>query len=505
MEPKSWGMPDLGRDPELSNAMFDLAPVSLWLEDYSGVRALFARWHAEGVRDVREHLKADSARVAECAAAIRLLRVNRRTLQLYRAADAAELQANLHRVLRDDMYGQHVEELGQLWDGRGGFAGRGVNYALSGERLEIEIEATVLPGHELDWSRVLVAIEDMTARNRYERALRASERHAKALFEHSPVSLWLEDFSTIRQLLEEVRGQGITDFRTFIDVHPEFVDRCMQEIRVIDVNRQTLAMFRAPDKPTLLARLNDVFRAEMRPHFAEQLVDLWEGRLFQQREVLNHTLDGEKVHVYLQLSVLPGHEARWEQVLVSLTDISARKKAEAYLEYLGKHDVLTGLRNRTFFNEELSRLERRGPWPVSVVAIDLNGLKSTNDQYGHAAGDALLRRTGEVLAKAVERPCTASRIGGDEFALLLPATDEHGAQQLMEQLRELLALNNQFHGGEAMSLSMGSATAPHGERLEIAVQRADEQMYRDKRAYYARRAHDRRGESRLGGFADDTP
>ncbi|REM27004.1 GGDEF domain-containing protein, partial [Mycobacterium tuberculosis] len=77
-------------------------------------------------------------------------------------------------------------------------------------------------------------------------------------------------------------------------------------------------------------------------------------------------------------------------------DITARKKAEAYLEYLGKHDVLTQLCNRTYYTEELNRLARKGPWPVSIVAIDLNGLKQVNDQEGHAAGDSLLRRMGEV-------------------------------------------------------------------------------------------------------------
>src|SRR5881409_3458194 len=128
------------------------------------------------------------------------------------------------------MFEQLVEELNALWS----------------KRLAILLNATVLPGHEHDWSRVLLAIEDVTERSRAERALRASEQYAKGLFEHSPVSLWVEDFSTIKQLIDEVRAQGIDDFRTFIDVHPEFITRCMQEIRVIDVNRQTLTMFRAP-------------------------------------------------------------------------------------------------------------------------------------------------------------------------------------------------------------------------------------------------------------------
>ena len=473
--------------------MFELAPVSLWLEDYSALKSLFERWRAEGVHDLRAHLRGDRARIAECSRCLQVLRVNRRTLQLYGAQSQDELVANLHEVFRDDMFEQLVEELNALWSGRLGFSSQTVNYSLSGKRLAILLNATVLPGHEHDWSRVLLAIEDVTERSRAERALRASEQYAKGLFEHSPVSLWVEDFSTIKQLIDEVRAQGIDDFRTFIDVHPEFVTRCMQEIRVIDVNRQTLTMFRAPDKSTLLGALDRVFRDDMRAHFAEQLVDLWHGKLFQQREVLNYALDGEPVHVYLQFSVLPGCEQRWEQVLVSLTDITARKKAEAYLEYLGKHDVLTGLRNRAFFVDELNRLERKGPWPVTVVVVDLNGLKTANDEGGHAAGDALLRRIGQVLDKLAEKPMTASRIGGDEFAVLLPGSDERRGEQAVEQLHELLALNNQFHGGEPLSLAIGLATARDGERLELSIHRADAQMYAAKREHYKQRQHDRRG------------
>ncbi|MFZ2297239.1 MAG: histidine kinase [Burkholderiales bacterium RIFCSPLOWO2_12_FULL_64_99] len=477
---------------DLYAEMFDLAPVSLWLEDFSAVKAQFDQWRQEGVTDLRHFLREQPARVANCSRLIQVLRVNQRTLSLFGARNQDELVAALDQVFRDDMFAQHIEELGQLWDGQLRFESDTVNYTLQGTRLDIALKATVLPGHEGSWARVLLALEDTTERRRAERALRQSERYAKGLFEHSPVSLWVEDFSGIQRLLAEVRTQGVEDFRTFLDVHPEFVVRCMQEIRVIDINQQTLDMFRAPDKDTLLSKLECVFRDDMRPHFAEQLLDLWHGRLFQQREVLNYDLHGDKVHVYLQLSVLPGHEAEWDQVLVSLTDISARKKAEAYLEYLGQHDALTGLRNRAFFSDELNRLERRGPWPISVIVIDVNNLKLTNDENGHAGGDAQLRRLGEVLRKAVERPATASRIGGDEFALLLPATDARGAEHLIDQLHELIAVNNQFHGGIPLSVSIGRATSQDGERLEQLVHRADQEMYNAKRRHYARQDRDRR-------------
>ena len=472
--------------------MFELAPVSLWLEDYSAMRTLFEDWRREGVSDLRSFLREEPGRVAACSRSIKVLKVNRRTLELFGAESLAQLVEHLPRVFRDDMFEQHVEELVALWEGKPRFSSQTVNYTLGGKRLDILLNATLLPGHEATWNRVLLSIEDITERSRAQQRLQHSELYARGLFEHSPVSLWVEDFSAVKFLLDGVRSQGITDFRTFIDVHPEFVDRCMQEIRVIDVNQQTLLMFAAPDKSELLRRLHDVFRDDMRTHFSEQLVDLWEGKLFQQRETINYALDGQAVNVYMQFSVLPGQEASWGLVLVSLTDITARKKAEAYLEFLGKHDVLTKLRNRSFFADELNRLERKGPWPVAVIVADLNGLKHANDSEGHSAGDGLLRRAGEVLMKAAEKRDCAARIGGDEFALLLPGTDERGADQMMERIQKLVDVNNQFYPGAPLSFSLGLAICHAGDRIEAAVHEADARMYESKKEYYVAYERDRR-------------
>ncbi len=479
--------------PDGSDAeMFDLAPVSLWLEDFSGVRQLFEDWRAAGVTDLASHFQADRSRIKACSERIRVLKVNTRTLSLFEAADLADLVANLGKVFRDEMLERHVEELTALWNGRTDFFSHSVNYSLSGRRIDIQMTGRMLPGFEQSWERVLIAIEDVTERETARREQAASAGYARGLFEHSPVSLWVEDFSSIKQLLDEVRERGIEDFRVFTDVHPEFVQRCMSEIRVLDVNQQTLDLFRAPDKATLLNRLGEVFRDNMEGPFREQLIDLWHGKLFQHREVVNYALNGNEVHVLLQFSVLPGHEEDWSLVQVALTDITARKKAETYLEFLGKHDALTKLYNRSFYVDELNRLERKGLSPVTIIVADLNGLKTANDQWGHAVGDALLRRAGEVLNKAVEKPSYAARIGGDEFVLLLPAVDAQGGEQIMEEVLRLADLNNQFYPGVPLSFAMGAATSSYGVRLEEVVRRADLAMYEAKRNFYADLSRDRR-------------
>ncbi len=246
-----------------------------------------------------------------------------------------------------------------------------------------------------------------------------------------------------------------------------------------------------------MSRLGEMFRDEMQAPFREQLIDLWNGKLFQIREVVNYRLDGEMLNLLLQFSVLPGHENDWELVQVALTDITARKKAEAYLEYLGTHDVLTQLRNRTYYTDELARLQRRRQFPVTVLILDVNGLKTVNDELGHAAGDALLRRTGEVLAKAVDKPCSVARIGGDEFAVLMPGLDAQAGEKLQAEIENLVVLNNQFYAPVTLEISIGAATTEPGELLESIVKRADQRLLEAKRQYYAEPGNSRRKSSRI--------
>lgn len=474
--------------------LFDAAPISLWLEDYSELKQLFETWRADGVEDLQAHLRADQARVAECTRCFRVLQVNQQTLQQFGAETQQELIDGLDRVFRNDMQQGTVRELQMLWDGVLDFSNQSVNYTLSGQRLDILIHVRVLPGHESRWDRVMVSLQDITAPARDLQQLRFSERYARSLFELSPVSLWVEDFAGVKELMDSVRASGIQDFRTFLDVHPDFVGRCMGKIRVLDVNQHTLAMFAARDKAELMSRQDDVFRDEMRASFAEQLVDLWNGKFHQVREVINYALDGELINIHMQFAIMPGHEAGWDRVLVSLVDITARRKAEAYLEYLGTHDSLTRLRNRAYYNEELNRMTRRGVWPLSIVAMDLNGLKQVNDSQGHAAGDALLRRVGEVLTKAGEELpgiCMA-RTGGDEFVALIPGADERAAQHLMSRIENIMELNNQFYPGQKLSLSMGYATCKAPAEVEAAIHRADQLMFRNKKDFYAESGLDRR-------------
>lgn len=473
--------------PTLDSSIFDLAPIPMWLEDYSGIKIQFDEWRDQGIQDLRTFLREDLERVRQCAHKIKLIRVNQKTLQLFEAASFEQLCDDLAVIFQQDMLDSHLNELVDLWEGKTLFSSMAVNYTLSGRRLDIQLHGTILPGYEDSFARVLVTTEDVTQVHHARRLEEKNRRLAESRFHYSPASLWVEDFSRVKFRLDQLRQLGIDDFRTFIDVHPEFVNQCVEDILILDVNQATLDLFQAPDKATLLKNTHKIFAKEMLSTFREQLIELWKGNIHHQREAINYALDGSIRNVLLQFTVFPGYEHNWGIVQVALTDITARKKAENYLEYLGKHDVLTKLHNRSFYSEEIHRLERSMVRPISCIFLDMNGLKAINDYHGHDAGDDVLRRVGQILTQSIQQtPYTASRIGGDEFVILMHGADETAVSVMLQTIDALLTLDNQFYSSQPISISMGYATTREHETMESMLKRADAEMYTKKKMHHDR-------------------
>jgi diguanylate cyclase (GGDEF)-like protein len=167
--------------------------------------------------------------------------------------------------------------------------------------------------------------------------------------------------------------------------------------------------------------------------------------------------------------------------LILLRDITVRKLMEEKLRQLSLHDSLTGLYNRVFFDEELARLERRRRFPVSLVLADVDNLKSVNDQQGHAAGDEVLRQTAFVLTNAFRAEDVITRIGGDEFVVILPNTDAEAAAAALDRVRQVLQENNAAHPATQVNISFGASTAEVNTPLSETLKDADADMYRQKR------------------------
>ncbi|MEI7848954.1 MAG: PAS domain S-box protein [Chloroflexota bacterium] len=173
------------------------------------------------------------------------------------------------------------------------------------------------------------------------------------------------------------------------------------------------------------------------------------------------------------------HNGKIIGVIGTANDITERKSAEDQLRYQGTHDALTGIYNRTFFEAELERLEHSRVFPISIILADVDKLKVVNDTYGHAAGDTLLKLTANMFSSIFREGDILARIGGDEFAILLPDTNSATAEDMVTRTQESMRKQNSEHLDLPIQVSLGTATTEIAN-LKDTFSLADQRMYADK-------------------------
>ncbi len=162
-------------------------------------------------------------------------------------------------------------------------------------------------------------------------------------------------------------------------------------------------------------------------------------------------------------------------------DITERKKFEEKLKYLSFHDQMTGIYNRLYFENELNRLDRSREYPIAIICMDIDGLKLINDSMGHRKGDEILKACAQVIKKPLRSSDILARIGGDEFAAILPHTSEVDAEGIIRRIRNEIENHNRANPEQVLSISLGIAVASkNGDSLDEVFKKADNLMYRDK-------------------------
>lgn len=166
-------------------------------------------------------------------------------------------------------------------------------------------------------------------------------------------------------------------------------------------------------------------------------------------------------------------------------DVTEQRQAQERINFLARHDLLTGLPNRGVLREEIERAlvgNRRGE-PMALLCLDLDRFKPVNDTYGHAAGDALLKQVAQRLRECVREADVVARVGGDEFAVVQRGgVQPAGSSRLAQRIIEVLCRPFELEGHVVhIGTSVGIALAPHdGEDPETLQRNADLALYRAK-------------------------
>ena len=172
-------------------------------------------------------------------------------------------------------------------------------------------------------------------------------------------------------------------------------------------------------------------------------------------------------------------EGNPEKIRGIMRDITERKEKEKELKYKTFHDELTGLYNRKFLAEEVKRFDTDKHLPISIIMVDINGLKIINNTYGHEKGDRILKKAAEILERIIREKDLLVRYGGDEFVILMPRTSNETAHDIYEKIEQKSQETSEDEFPVTMGLGIATKTESE-EKLKDILKQADENMLQHK-------------------------
>ncbi len=326
-----------------------------------------------------------------------------------------------------------------------------------GRLVEVEFVSNV---YQIDHGNVIQCnIRDITSRKRAEREVKHSREFSDSIV------------NTIREPLLVLNGG----------------------LKVLSANRSFYKTFKVKPEETDGKIVFDLGNRQWDiPRLRELLEEsLHKSGAFDDFEVEHEfPLIGRRT-MLLNARKLRGESSAADMILLAIEDITERRKMEKALreskerfEYKSFHDALTGLYNRSYFSEQLARLGKdlARSAPVSIILIDIDGLKIVNDTLGHQAGDDLLLSAAKIISESFREVDVVARIGGDEFCIILPGVDNKAALAKKNGISKAIRTYNRGNPPIVLSMSVGVATSEGvpEESIYDIYQRADENMYEYK-------------------------
>jgi diguanylate cyclase (GGDEF)-like protein/PAS domain S-box-containing protein len=302
----------------------------------------------------------------------------------------------------------------------------------------------------------------------------------------------------IRDITERRRAESAAkEAREFaesiVNAIPEPLLVLSADLTVISANRSFYKVFQAAPEETVG---QSIYQLGNRQWDIPELREMLSGLLgtseaFDDFEVECVFPAGGRRSVLLNARTIYREADKTETILLAIEDITERKRMQEALqeskerfEYKSFHDGLTGLYNRNYFSEQMAHVGKdlTRSAPVSIISIDIDGLKIINDTLGHKVGDDLLISAAKIISACFREVDVIARVGGDEFCAILPGVDHAAAVAKKTRISKQVAAYNRSDPSVPMNMSVGVATSRgvEGETIYDIYQRADENMYQYK-------------------------
>ena len=311
--------------------LFENSPTALCEIDFSAVKRRIDDLRRGGVKDFASHFRRSPQTVRECVALMRHVNVNQAMLKLYRVKDLDELNEARERIFIDDTRQAFARLLCDIAAGETSYTGEAMVGRGGGQEIHVSVRWSAVPNEADDLSQCILSFVDITQLKQAEQAMRTSEQRFRSLFEDSPTALFEIDFSALKQRIDDLRSDGVTDLRHHLRKHPPLVEECIALTRFTNVNLAALKLYQMRDLKTLQHRLGDIFTAESRGAFADLMCDIADGHNTFSCETVAKRLDGQKVHLSLHWSVAPYYAGDVTRSIMSLVDITQLKETESKL------------------------------------------------------------------------------------------------------------------------------------------------------------------------------
>ena len=341
-------------------------------------------------------------------------------------------------------------------------------------------------------SGIIAFIEDVTELKLAEETIKASEKKYRLLFESAPVAMIERDAGELKQHLEQLRTEGISDLHRYFNQNPQEVARCMGLIKTVDCNTAFLDLMEAQTRDEFDSGFRPSDNAEEFMRMAREIILMVaDGNFSDEREATFMTLKGTQKSILGKSLPLSGHEDTLSRILIAMVDITKRKQAEEALRASEQRfreqamrDNLTGLFNRRYLYQSLTDLivhAKANGSVVSVIFMDLDRFKSVVDTYGHLNGSRTIKEVATTIRETLEKPAYAVAYAGDEFVVVLPDFDHaqavEQANKIQARIRNHVFLRDQ---GFAVSIrsSSGVATFPyHAADMTNLLATADHALF----------------------------